>query len=287
MSKYAGFPMMIAAVAVAASLSGCGQASRPAPTPRPPTMDVSIVVTIEIYDPDDSPVVREASIQADAPEGGIPRAGLKSPAAEETQPLAEAPVDVKPEADPKFPPAIEIPTLAEVPTNGEPAADPNAMIAVERPALPETRVAAPVFAAVRMPEFGERNRVFFPFDSAVIQGDQHRLIQVWGDWLGENPSWALRLEGHADRLGPCIYNRWLGQQRADAARDILVNNGVDASRLLAVSFGEDRPAIPNASVVERRQNRRVRAMPMKPADMADYDPNLPRCATVVADSTRF
>lgn len=279
--------MMIAAVAVAASLSGCGQASRPAPTPRPPTMDVSIVVTMEIYDPDDAPVVREAAVQADASENGFPRAGLKPPAAEKTQPLAEVPVDGNPEADPKIPLARGKPTVAEAPANLEPAADQKATITAVRPAVPETTVAAPVLAAVRMPEFGERSRVFFPFDSAVIQGDQHRLIQVWGDWLGENPSWALRLEGHADRLGPCIYNRWLGQQRADAARDILVDNGVDASRLLAVSFGEDQPAIPNASEVERRQNRRVRAMPMKPADMANYDPNLPRCATVVADSTQF
>ncbi len=286
--------MMIAAVTVAASLSGCGQASRPAPAPRPPTMDVSIYVTVDYYDPDELPEAEEDPVIAEAPadvnpESGprIPPVGLKTPAAEETQPVAEAPVGMEPEAGPKRPPAIEKPAFAEAPADRKPAADLGAIFTRQLPAIPEIRVAGLVWAAVRMPNFGEISRLFFLFDSAVIEGEQRALTQVWGDWLSANPSWALRLEGHADRLGPCLYNRWLGQQRADAARDLLVNNGVDASRLLAVSFGEDRPAIPGASLAERRRNRRVRAVPMKPADLAGYDPNLPPCATVIADSTQF
>jgi peptidoglycan-associated lipoprotein len=286
MKKFDGYPMMVAAVAVAVSLSGCGQASRPAPTPRPPTMDVSIVVTVEYYDPDELPEAEEAPVIAEAPRGELPLAGLKTSADEETRPVAEAPVGVEPETGPKIPPAVEKPAIAEAPADWEPAADPRAMFATERPAALETRVAGTMWAAVRMPDFGENGRIFFPFDSAVIQGGQRALIQVWGDWLGENPSWALRLEGHADRLGPCLYNRWLGRRRADAARDILVNNGIDASRLLTVSFGEDRPAMPGASLAERSRNRRVRAVPMRPADLEGYDPSLPPCAPAGAGTTQ-
>jgi len=176
------------------------------------------------------------------------------------------------------------PIMAEAPGGTESNATAEIPDATNAPTAAPTKTVSGIQAMVanlnvaQTIEFREKNRMFFPFDSAEIQDEQRTLIQEWGTWLGENPGWALRLEGHADQQGPCLYNRWLGQQRANAARDILVNNGINASRLLTVSFGEDRPAIPGASLAERGQNRRVRAVPMKPADLESYNPGIPPCA---------
>ena len=111
-----------------------------------------------------------------------------------------------------------------------------------------------------------------------------RFTVFKGIHVGVNAKIKRRPHLHVFRI--YLYNRWLGQQRANAARDILVNNGVDANRLLAVSFGEDRPAIPGASLAERNKNRRVRAVPMKPVEMESYDTGLPPCAPAGADSTQ-
>jgi len=305
MCTFGGYPLLIATVAVAALLSGCGQASRPASSQRPPTMDVSIVVTVEIFDPEESPEVEEAPVMAEAPGGGQVPADMEIPAAEEIPFMAEAPAGVEPEADAEVPlgdekaavasippdgatpankvvpPDAEAPAMAEVPAGAEPMANDDVPPADGTTPAAETRVTATMRAAVTIPDFGERSRVFFVFDSAAIQGDQQAMIDEWGLWLKAHPDWALRIEGHTDRQGSCLYNRWLGQQRANAARDILVKQGIDASRLLVVSFGEDRPTIPGASRAERSRNRRVRAEPMRLADLENYDPDLPPCASTI------
>ena len=61
-----GCPLLIVTFAVAALLSGCGRTSLPAPSQRAPTMDVSIVVTVEFYDPDESAEVEEAPARSEA-----------------------------------------------------------------------------------------------------------------------------------------------------------------------------------------------------------------------------
>ena len=317
MSVFSGYPLLIATVAVAALLSGCGQAKRSASPQRPPTMDVSIVVTVEYFDPGESPEVEEAPVMAEAPEGGQPPTRLETPAAEEkpviveippapeTPAMAEAPASAEPEADADValadetaadasippiaatpadeggPPATETLVVAKPPAGVEPEADATVPLADITAAATETRIAAGTRVAVTVPDLGERNRAFFVFDSAAVQDDQQAMIREWGDWLKAYPGWALRIEGHTDRQGPCLYNRWLGQQRANAARDILVAQGIDASRLLAVSFGEDRPSIPGASRAERSRNRRVRAEPMRLAEVENYDPDLPPCASTI------
>lgn len=279
MSVTGGYPLLIATVAVAALLSGCGQPKRAASPQRTPTMDVSIVVTVEYYDPEETAEGEEAPVMAEAPGGGQTPTGLETPAA------GESPVNVD------IPPTVETPAMAEAPADPAPEDDAGVALGDKTYVTTETRVAAvtrvvvTLPAAMDRPDFGERNRVFFVFDSAAVQDDQQAMIREWVDWLKAHPGWALRIEGHTDRQGPCLYNRWLGQQRANAARDILVEQGIDTNRLLAVSFGEDRPIIPGASRAERSRNRRVRAEPMRLADLENYDPDLPPCSsTIMAQS---
>jgi peptidoglycan-associated lipoprotein len=68
---------------------------------------------------------------------------------------------------------------------------------------------------------------------------------------------SVRLEGHADERGTREYNIALGERRAKAVADFLVLQGVSASRLETISYGEERPAVSGTGERVWSQNRRV------------------------------
>ncbi|MDQ3299475.1 MAG: OmpA family protein [Myxococcota bacterium] len=49
------------------------------------------------------------------------------------------------------------------------------------------------------------------------------------------------MEGHTDSSGDDAYNTFLSQKRAEAVRDYLVREGIDASRMEIVAHGESQP----------------------------------------------
>ena len=103
-----------------------------------------------------------------------------------------------------------------------------------------------------------RDKVFFAFDSATIQAESFPILDDVAAAL-ENHEELRRIEvqGHTDDVGDDAYNRDLSQRRAEAVRDYLVGQGVDAGRLVAKGYGEDRPLQPGASDEARDANRRV------------------------------
>ena len=73
-----------------------------------------------------------------------------------------------------------------------------------------------------------------------------------------DPDLNVEIEGHACSVGPTPYNQALGDRRARAVRDYLVNTlKVASTRLRIVSYGETRPAHDNRQEVTRKLNRRV------------------------------
>jgi outer membrane protein OmpA-like peptidoglycan-associated protein len=68
------------------------------------------------------------------------------------------------------------------------------------------------------------------------------------------------VEGHTDSVGSDAYNQTLSERRANAVRDVLVNQyGVGSDRVNAAGYGETRPVADNASADGRAVNRRVEA----------------------------
>ena len=67
----------------------------------------------------------------------------------------------------------------------------------------------------------------------------------------------IRVEGHTDDRGADDVNKALSQQRAQAVVDYLIGRGIEADRLEAVGFGEERPMSSNRTASGRRKNRRV------------------------------
>jgi outer membrane protein OmpA-like peptidoglycan-associated protein len=75
--------------------------------------------------------------------------------------------------------------------------------------------------------------------------------------LTNNPSWRMRIEGHADNVGTTSLNANLSIRRAAAVSTWLVAHGVDGTRLTHEGYGESRPIGDNTTEDGRARNRRV------------------------------
>ena len=75
--------------------------------------------------------------------------------------------------------------------------------------------------------------------------------------LNEYPNSKFTVEGHTDSIGSYAANQVLSDKRAKAVMSFLVENGVDASRLTSLGYGETRPIATNMYKHGRKLNRRV------------------------------
>ena len=75
--------------------------------------------------------------------------------------------------------------------------------------------------------------------------------------LKEYPNSNFTLEGHTDSVGSKSSNQLLSERRANAVRDFLISNGINADRLTAYGFGEDYPIDSNSTASGRKNNRRT------------------------------
>lgn len=102
--------------------------------------------------------------------------------------------------------------------------------------------------------------VKFDFNKAEVKEGSKADIKAVADFMSQYPQTTATVEGHTDSVGPDAYNQRLSERRADAVRDVLVNEyGVGADRVDAVGYGESRPVADNANAEGRAVNRRVEA----------------------------
>ena len=101
------------------------------------------------------------------------------------------------------------------------------------------------------------DRVLFETDSYSLDDQDRRTLDAHAAWLQRYPNVRVTIEGHADERGTREYNLALGQRRANAARDVLVANGVSGARVSTISYGKDRPTALGSSEEAWAQNRRA------------------------------
>ena len=102
--------------------------------------------------------------------------------------------------------------------------------------------------------------VKFDFDKAQVKPESYGDIKNLADFLTQYPQTTTVVEGHTDSVGSDAYNQGLSERRANAVRDVLVNQyGVGSDRVNAVGYGETRPVADNDSADGRAVNRRVEA----------------------------
>jgi peptidoglycan-associated lipoprotein len=99
--------------------------------------------------------------------------------------------------------------------------------------------------------------VYFDFDEATLTDAAKDTLVRNAEWLRANANARVQVEGNADERGTPEYNLSLGERRAAAVRSYLTSLGIDGSRLVVISYGEERPADPGHSEEAWAKNRRV------------------------------
>jgi peptidoglycan-associated lipoprotein len=99
--------------------------------------------------------------------------------------------------------------------------------------------------------------VYFEFDQATLSETAKGTLVRNAEWLRANANARVQVEGNADERGTNEYNLALGERRAAAVKSYLTSLGVDGSRLVIISFGEESPADPGHGEDAWEKNRRV------------------------------
>jgi peptidoglycan-associated lipoprotein len=99
--------------------------------------------------------------------------------------------------------------------------------------------------------------IHFEFDSAELSTMAKMLLKEKAEWLSANAGASVTIQGHCDDRGTTVYNLALGERRAMAVKNYLVDLGVSASRLEKVSFGEEKPLDTSKTEEAYRKNRRA------------------------------
>lgn len=97
------------------------------------------------------------------------------------------------------------------------------------------------------------------FDTAqytLKPGAREKLAKIAGIVLS-HPGLKLEVEGHTDSVGGDEYNMQLSENRANAVRTYLADQGIDPAKVTARGFGKTRPVADNSTAAGRQQNRRV------------------------------
>jgi peptidoglycan-associated lipoprotein len=98
--------------------------------------------------------------------------------------------------------------------------------------------------------------VFFDFDKFQIRDDQKAALDENVAWLKANTRVKVSIEGHCDERGTPEYNLALGEHRARAVKDYVVQAGIAADRIVTASFGEERPFVLGHDETAWKWNRR-------------------------------
>ena len=139
-------------------------------------------------------------------------------------------------------------TLAPAPGSSEPST-----------AAPAPATTAPVARPVPSDFAANENLrdIFFDFDKYDIRPTDTKTLDANASWLKSNPNHLVLIEGHCDERGTNEYNLALGERRAKSTLNYLVSQGVQASRITIISYGEERPTCTQKTEECWAKNRRA------------------------------
>jgi peptidoglycan-associated lipoprotein len=139
-----------------------------------------------------------------------------------------------------------------------PLASPSAVMKSAEP--PDADALSPASSPPPPQEFVAVARladIHFDYDAHDIRPADMPILDENAVWLKANPSALLLIEGHADERGTSEYNLGLGDLRAAAAMTYLIARGVPAARMVAISYGKERPVCTDPNEACWAQNRRA------------------------------
>ena len=163
---------------------------------------------------------------------------------------------------------------AAPPPAPQPAAEaPRSTPVPQQPARAEARTTpAPAVAQPsRTPDAATRRRIdellakiedaYFDYNQHTLRPDAVKALQADSielrDILKDFPEYKLTIEGHADERGSAEYNLALGDERAHAAKDFLVQVGIPGGQLNVMSYGKEKPVCEEHDENCWQKNRRI------------------------------
>jgi len=111
-------------------------------------------------------------------------------------------------------------------------------------------------AVAELEKIGGSFVLYFAYDDTEIDEAATRVIIEHANFMQNNPSVRLRLEGHADERGTREYNLALGENRALSVKEVLGLYNLE-DRVVVVSYGEERPVAIEHNEEAWEKNRRV------------------------------
>jgi len=119
-------------------------------------------------------------------------------------------------------------------------------------AAPAARPSPKEFTAIP-----ELKPIYFDFDKYDIRPADAKVLDANATWLKSNAQQLVLIEGHCDERGTNEYNLALGERRAKSTMNYLVSQGVQASRITIISYGEERPVCTQHNEECWSKNRRA------------------------------
>jgi peptidoglycan-associated lipoprotein len=165
---------------------------------------------------------------------------------------------------------IAVAKAPPTPTAESTPAPPAALTPAPAPRQTPAQQAAPP-APPTYPDAATRARIdelisriqdaYFDYDAHTLRSDAIATLAVDSKELAvilqQYPGYKLKIEGYCDERGSAEYNVALGDARAKAAKDYLVNAGVASSQLDTISYGKENPVCTGHDEGCWQKNRRV------------------------------
>jgi peptidoglycan-associated lipoprotein len=118
------------------------------------------------------------------------------------------------------------------------SADSSVRVTVAAPPPPPPQQEATDYDKLFLQEVKD---AYFDFNKADIRADAREALAKTADFLRKYPQIKATIEGHCDERGSTEYNLVLGDRRAAAVKNYLVQLGISADRLTTTSLGKERP----------------------------------------------
>lgn len=148
------------------------------------------------------------------------------------------------------PPPVEAPAPTPAPAEPAPVAEPFPQPPVDRTPVVEASID-------ELNRQGVLRVVYFGYNSNELDEAARATLQANAEWLKAHAKYTVEVGGHCDERGSIGYNVALGDRRAAAVKDYLVSLGADGAKLVAISYGEERPADPGHTEAAWTKNRRA------------------------------
>lgn len=113
------------------------------------------------------------------------------------------------------------------------------------------------FGEVKAKKTIRLDKIFFQPDKANLLPSSYEELNKLYDFLSENPSVSIQINGHTDITNLPDYNQVLSENRAKAVKFYLIRKGISEKRIKTKGFGETQPVATNETEEGKQQNRRV------------------------------